>query len=94
MDTTALQSRAMLGVDVLSEADRLSVAPTVGSARITRDDLLDAREVAELVRVDRRTILRWALEGSLPSIKRGRRVLFLRTQVEQWLLAGSRGHTH
>lgn len=62
-------------------------------ARITAADLLDAGEVARLVRADRRTVLRWALEGNLPSIKRGRRVLFLRCQVEQWLLDGARGQS-
>lgn len=83
----------MPGVDPVNEGKRGPVPPTVGSAWITRADLLDAREVADLVRVDRRTILRWALEGNIPSIKRGRRVLFLRSQVEQWLLDGARGQS-
>lgn len=73
---------------VLRGVERMS---TGARAPITKADLLDAREVADLMRVDRRTILRWALEGSIPSIKRGRRVLFLRVQVEQWLLDGARG---
>lgn len=58
---------------------------------ITRADILNAGQVAELVMVHPRTIHRWALEGTIPSRKRGRRVLFLRWEIEAWLVAGARG---
>lgn len=61
------------------------------SRPITRADILSADQVAELVMVHRRTIHRWALEGQIPRRKRGRRVFFLRWEIEAWLLEGGRG---
>ncbi|MDO9440617.1 MAG: helix-turn-helix domain-containing protein [Beijerinckiaceae bacterium] len=63
------------------------------SRPITRGDILSADQVAELVMVHRRTVHRWALEGQIPSRKRGRRVFFLRWEIEAWLLDGARGQS-
>ena len=53
---------------------------------ITRADVMSAREVAELLGVAKTTIEDWARRDVLPSRKRGRRRLFLRWEVEEWLI--------
>jgi excisionase family DNA binding protein len=53
--------------------------------------VLDAADVAALVGVHRATVLDWASAGTIPSRKRGRRVLFIRWEIEAWLLADPRG---
>jgi excisionase family DNA binding protein len=58
---------------------------------ITAADVLDAADVAALVGVHRATVLDWASAGTIPSRKRGRRVLFIRWEIEAWLLADPRG---
>ena len=43
-------------------------------------------EVAELLRVPRSTVSAWARRGVLPSVKIGRRRLYMRQQIEAILL--------
>jgi excisionase family DNA binding protein len=48
--------------------------------------LLTGRQVADLLGVSTKTVLRWALEGELPSIRLSNRAIrFRQDQLEQWL---------
>ncbi len=50
---------------------------------------MTASQVAELLDVPVSTVLEWGRNGTLPRVKLGRHVRFLRTQVEQVILAAS-----
>ena len=52
---------------------------------ITRADLLTPEEVAQLLAVPRKTILRWAATGYIPAHKLGRRWRLIRYEVDRWL---------
>ena len=58
---------------------------------LTRADLLTANEVAELLDVPASTIREWGRNGTLPRIKLGRHVRFLRAHVEAAILAAECG---
>lgn len=58
----------------------------VTSRPLTRADVMDAGDVAALLGIARSTVDEWARRGDLPSRKRGRRRLFLRWEVEAWLM--------
>ncbi len=51
--------------------------------RLTREDVLDGREVAELLHLPISTVLEYARRGVLPGRKLGRRWIFLRDEVEE-----------
>ena len=52
-------------------------------------DLLTSGEVAEMFDVDRKTVIRWALTGSLPSFKTpGGHRRFYRADIQAWLTGG------
>ncbi|HEY4426812.1 MAG TPA: helix-turn-helix domain-containing protein [Solirubrobacteraceae bacterium] len=53
---------------------------------LTAADVMDAREVAELLHVPHSTVEHWARRGELPSRKVGRRRLYIRPQIEALLL--------
>jgi excisionase family DNA binding protein len=53
---------------------------------LTRADLLTPDEVAELLAVPRKTILRWAAGAYLPGHKIGRRWRFIRDELDQWVV--------
>jgi len=47
---------------------------------------LSASQVAELIQVDEKTVLRWSLEdASMPVLRRGRVVRFPRERLLAWL---------
>jgi excisionase family DNA binding protein len=50
--------------------------------RLTADDVMLAREVAGLLHAPVSTIEDWARRGILPSVKIGRRRLYIREQIE------------
>ena len=54
---------------------------------ITRADVMSAADVGALLNVQKTTVEDWARRGVIPSRKRGRRRLFLRWEVEDWLVA-------
>lgn len=54
---------------------------------ITRADVMSAAEVALLLGVPKTTVEDWARRGVVPSRKRGRRRMFLRWEIEDWLVA-------
>ena len=56
--------------------------PTASRPRLTRDDVLDAGEVAELLDMPLSTVLDFARRGVIPGHKLGRRWIFLRDELE------------
>lgn len=50
--------------------------------RLTREDVLDCREVGELPHLPVSTVLEYARRGLLPGHKLGRRWIFLRDEIE------------
>ena len=54
---------------------------------LTRADLMTAREVAALLEVPISTVLEWGRNGTLPRVKLGRHVRFIRAHVEAAILA-------
>lgn len=64
-----------------------SVSAAGGSGSLTRDEVMTAREVAELLRMPRSTVYELALRGELPARRLGRTWRFLRPRLEE-LLAG------
>ncbi|MGD1059163.1 MAG: helix-turn-helix domain-containing protein [Solirubrobacteraceae bacterium] len=66
--------------------------------RLTADDVLTGRDVALLLHAPVSTIEDWARRGLLPSVKIGRRRLYIRDEIELALTesrrssADDRGH--
>jgi excisionase family DNA binding protein len=52
------------------------------------EPLLSAAQAAPLLSIHSVTLLRWAREGKVPSIRLGRRVAFRTSQLEKWLASG------
>ena len=48
-------------------------------------DVLNADELAEFLRVDRKTVYAYAARGTIPHRRLGRRFLFSRVAVMAWL---------
>ena len=62
--------------------------------RLTRDEVLGAREVADLLRMPASTVLDYARRDILPAHKLGRRWIFLRDEIEARVRhAPRRSHT-
>jgi excisionase family DNA binding protein len=53
---------------------------------LTRAELMTAREVAELLDVPVSTVREWGRNGTLPRVKLGRHVRFIRSHVEAAIL--------
>jgi excisionase family DNA binding protein len=53
---------------------------------LTRAELMTSREVAELLDVPTSTVLEWGRNGTLPRVKLGRHVRFIRAHVEAAIL--------
>jgi excisionase family DNA binding protein len=65
-------------------------APAPGAGRsgfLTRDEVMTAREVAELLRMPTSTVYELARKGVLPASRLGRTWRFLRPRLEQLLAA-------
>jgi excisionase family DNA binding protein len=60
---------------------------------LTRADLLTAADVADLLGVPVSTVREWGRNGTLPRIKLGRHVRFLRVQVEAAIFAAQQSPT-
>jgi excisionase family DNA binding protein len=63
------------------------IQSTLGSRMLTREDVMTAPEVAELLRMPTSTIYELARRGELPAQRVGRTWRFLRPRLEE-LLAG------
>ncbi|HEX3509836.1 MAG TPA: helix-turn-helix domain-containing protein [Solirubrobacteraceae bacterium] len=57
----------------------------VAARPLEASDVMNAREVAELMRVPESTVQYWARQGVVPSRKIGRRRLYLRKEIEALL---------
>lgn len=55
-------------------------------ARLTADDVMTARDVARLLHAPVSTVEDWARRGILPSVKIGRRRIFIRHNIEMTLI--------
>lgn len=64
-----------------------SVSGAGGSGFLTRDEVMTAREVAELLRMPTSTVYELARKGVLPASRLGRTWRFLRPRLEQLLAA-------
>lgn len=62
-----------------------SLAGTDGSGFLTREEVMTAREVAELLRMPTSTVYELARKGVLPASRLGRTWRFLRPRLEQLL---------
>lgn len=61
----------------------MSTTPTpIPTRQLTREDVLDGRDVAELLHLPISTVLEYARRGLLPGRKLGRRWIFLRDEIE------------
>ncbi len=58
---------------------------------LTRAELMSAQEVAELMDVPVSTVREWGRNGTLPRVKLGRHVRFIRGHVEAAILAAEHG---
>jgi hypothetical protein len=70
-----------------SPSDEAAPTPRSAPPRLTRDEVLDAREVADLLHMPMSTALDLARRGIIPGHKLGRRWIFLRDEID----AGVRG---
>ncbi len=58
---------------------------------LTRAELMTAREVAELIAVPISTVREWGRNGTLPRVKLGRHVRYIRRHVETAILDAEEG---
>jgi excisionase family DNA binding protein len=56
------------------------------STRLTADDVMTARDVARLLHAPVSTVEDWARRGVLPSVKIGRRRIYIRQDIEMVLI--------
>jgi excisionase family DNA binding protein len=68
-----------------SEKLMSTYAHSPGRPHLTREDVLDGREVADLLHMPLSTVLEYARRGLLPARKLGRRWIFLRDEIESAL---------
>jgi excisionase family DNA binding protein len=61
---------------------QLSLDDLGGPTGLTRAELMTAKEVSELLDVPISTIREWGRNGTLPRVKLGRHVRFIRAHVE------------
>jgi excisionase family DNA binding protein len=61
------------------------------AGRLTADDVMTARDVAYLLHAPVSTIEDWARKGVLPSVKIGRRRLYIRQNIEAGLIGYVKG---
>jgi excisionase family DNA binding protein len=76
--------------------DRVTLEPGGGpqegmNLKQRGDDLLTVAEVAEWLRLSRKTVYAWAASGKIPRIRIGNRVRFRRCDVLRLIRAGEEG---
>jgi excisionase family DNA binding protein len=69
---------------------QLSINNAAEPRGLTRAELMTAAEVAELVAVPVSTVHEWGRNGTLPRVKLGRHVRFIRSHVEAAILRAER----
>ena len=70
---------------------QLSLDDLATPRSLTRSELMTAREVAELIGVPISTVREWGRNGTLPRVKLGRHVRFIRSHVEAAILRAEQG---
>ncbi len=65
---------------------------TAASKRLTADDVMTAREVAGLLHAPVSTVEDWARRGILPSVKIGKRRLYVRQSIEAVVTGQAKSH--
>ena len=68
----------------ITESDE-SISVRRGARSLTRDEVMTAREVAELLRMPTSTVYELARKGVLPASRLGRTWRFLRPRLEELL---------
>jgi excisionase family DNA binding protein len=63
------------------------LGPAGGRMRLTRDEVMTASEVAELLQLPVSTVYYLARQGQLPASRLGRTLRFLRPRIEELLNA-------
>ncbi len=63
---------------------------TARPTRLTADDVMTAHDVADLLHAPVSTVEDWARRGVLPSVKIGRRRLYIRQNIEMVLVDRAR----
>jgi len=63
--------------------EHLPLPQTIPSS--TFEPLLSAAQAASLLNIHQNTLLLWAREGKLPSLRLGRRVAFRASTLNHWL---------
>lgn len=58
----------------------------MSAGNLTRGDVMRADDVADLLGLSVGAVYSWARAGRIPHRRRGRVVLFVRPEVEAWLL--------
>lgn len=66
-----------------------AISPAAPVTRLTAADVMTGREVAELLHTPVSTIEDWARRDILPSVKIGRRRLYVRQSIEAVLIGRS-----
>lgn len=66
-------------------------APTQTTEHALSVQLLTVKEVAELLRLSPGTVYEWVVRDRIPSIRLGRAVRFLRSEIVRWLEARKEG---
>ena len=69
---------------------QLSLEDLTAPRGLTRAELMTAPEVAELLDVPVSTVREWGRNGTLPRVKLGRHVRFIRRHVEAAILGAER----
>lgn len=69
---------------------QLSLEHLTAPRGLTRAELMTAPEVAELLDVPVSTVREWGRNGTLPRVKLGRHVRFIRRHVEAAILGAER----
>jgi excisionase family DNA binding protein len=76
----------MAGIQLLTQHRGRSVPPAKNGT-----DVLTADEVAEFLRLDRKTVYDYAGRGEIPCQRLGKRILFSRTALVSWLTSCCKG---
>lgn len=77
----------MLGVATVAPHIELSRPAVVAAGGLTRDEVMTACEVAELLHLPVSTVYYLARRGEIPACRLGRAWRFLRPKIEQMLAA-------
>ena len=67
-----------------SDKGELHMSQTLTRSSTERPSFLTVEELAEMLRVEVRTVYSWVSKGSIPFRKAGRRTVFLLDEIMEW----------